>query len=297
MTLTPEQLKEHDEGLGGSDAPRYAHMNFDLWREKIGDAPPREIGERGDWGSRLEPAVRDWLAEQLGREICNLPTVHHAELPWLIGHLDGITREPQLDAAEGVEIKTADRVYEQEWGEVGTDEVPIRHVLQVHHYMLCTAIRRFHLAVLLGGNHARRYVIDYDPELARMLLERAKAFWHHVTTRTPPTPTTLDHVDYLYPTSRESLIKASTTIVDAIGLLNVFRRQESTARRAAEEVEVQVKTFMGNSAVLTDAKGHRLATWRQQGRDYTDLRTLGRDHPDLVAQYRTTSNFRVFRLR
>lgn len=298
MTLTPDQLKEHNEGLGGSDAPRYAHMDFDLWREKIGDAPVTLYDpERAAWGSRLEPVVRDWLAEELGREICNHPTVHHAELPWLVGHLDGITREPQLDAAEGVEIKTTDKLYAHEWGEAGTDAVPIRHVLQVHHYMMITAIRRFHLAVLLGGNHARRYVIEYDPELARMLLERAIAFWQHVTTRTPPAPTELEHVAYLYPTARESLVKASESIVDAIGMLERFRREEAKACRAADEIEVQVKAFMGNCTVLTDAKGHKLATWRQQARDYTDVRMLSHDHADLVAQYRATSNFRVFRLR
>ena len=30
MTLTPVQLLEHNQGLGGSDAPRYAHLDFDL---------------------------------------------------------------------------------------------------------------------------------------------------------------------------------------------------------------------------------------------------------------------------
>lgn len=296
MTLTPKQLAEHNAGLGGSDAPKYANLDFDLWREKIGDAPVTVYDpERAYWGRELEPVVRNWLAEKLGREITQLPTQVHPEWHWLIGHLDGVLED--TTPAEGVEVKCADKLYAHEWGEVETDQVPIRHVLQCHHYMLITGIRRFHLAALLGGNSGRHYVIDYDPELARLLLERAKLFWAHVVARKAPTPITLDQVSYLYPSSQESIIKATPRVLEDFNQLTTLRRDEARAARAADEYEVKVKAYMGSAAILADPRGRKLATWRQQDAKRFDFQAFQRDHGDLAAQYRATSSFRVFRLK
>lgn len=301
MTLTPEQLAEHNAGLGGSDSPRYANMDFDLWREKIGDAPPRERPRdaRMEWGSRLEPVVRDWLAEKLRSEILPVKTQHHPSLPWMLGHLDGMVRAKDLDQNEffeGVEVKCSDKLYAHEWGETGTDLVPIRHVLQVHHYMLVTSMPRFHIAVLLGGNTPRHYVIEYDHELGELLLARAKVFWQHVVTRTPPPAVTSSHVEYLYPHSQESIVKANETVLDAFNMLTQLRRQEARAKKSADEIEVKVKAFMGAAAILADPRGRKLATWREQQREYLNTNALTLAHPELAEQFRRTSQFRVFRL-
>lgn len=305
MTLTPTELAAHNENLGGSDALAYCGKDprctpLELY-QRITDArdgkpvPERDIGERGDWGSRLEPVVRDWLGEKIGAPIM-LPeagTIVSKELPFMIGNLDGIT---PLGPA-GVEIKTADKFMAQELGDTETDQVPVRWVLQVTHYMLVTGLRRFHIGALVGGNDARHYVVDFDPELAGQLLARARLFWSHVETRTPPDPVTLEDAALRWPRSNERIIKANDVIQHAVGELNKLRRQERDAKMQADSVELSLKAFMGESAILADDAGHKLATWRQQTRERLDAKALCADHPDLAAQYRTANTFRVFLLK
>ena len=314
MTLTPQDHEDRRRGLGGSDALAYSGKDprktpLELYLEKTGqetaetapvaaaDEPqPQHPGTpRQEWGSRLEPVVRDWLAEELGRHILPAQRMYRsAEHPFMLAHLDGIT-----DGAvtEGVEIKTADKFMAQEFGEVDTDAVPVRYVLQVFHYMIVTGLRRFHLGALVGGNDARHYVIDFEPDLAAMLIERAHAFWKHVETRTPPDPVTLPDVALRWPTSHGRAVIANEAIAYAVGELKAFRKAEAESAAKADAVELTLKAFMGDAGALTDARHRLLATWRTQSRERFDQREFAKEHPDLLAQYRATSSFRVFRLK
>lgn len=175
MTLTPEQLEARNVGLGGSEALAYCGKDprcspLQLYLRKIGEAGEKpEEDARQNWGHRLEPVVRDWLAEEIGREIVvPTQTLVHPAMPFMFGNLDGVSDDV------GIEIKTGDKFMAQEFGELETDAVPIRYVLQVTHYMVVTGFKRFHIGALLGGNDARHYIVDFDPELGDMLVARAR---------------------------------------------------------------------------------------------------------------------------
>lgn len=303
MTLTPEQQKERKSGLGGSDALAYSGKDprktpLELWQEKTGKAPApieeRVPNTRAGWGSRLEPVVRDWLAEELGRPIHTSSRLYRStELPFLIAHPDGITESPM----EGVEIKTADKFMAAEFGDVGTDQVPIRYVLQCTHYMVVTRLRRFHLGALIAGNDARHYVIDYDEELAKLLTERAAAFWHLVETDTPPEPVTLTDTALRWPQSQGRTVVANDSITHAVGDLKKGREQEAEIKAKNDATEVMLKAFMGDAGGLIDAHHHLLATWRTQTANRFNIAGFTEAYPELAAQYRKTSEYRVFRLK
>ena len=233
MSLTAQDRDDRKAGLGGSDALAYSGKDprktpLELYLEKTGqqEAPAAEpetaltgtnrnvpVNSRQEWGSRLEPVVRDWLAEEIGRRILPAQRMYRSvDHPFMLAHLDGITTGP---VTEGVEIKTADKFLAQEFGEVGTDAVPVRAVLQCTHYMIVTGLRRFHLGALLGGNDARHYVIDYDENLAKMLIERATAFWHLVESGDPPAPVNLADADKRWPASYGRTVVASDEIATA----------------------------------------------------------------------------------
>lgn len=306
--LTPEQLKEHQEGLGGSDALAYAGLDIqkslvDLYREKIEPPVPQPDNPRKEWGRRLEPVVIGKFQETSGRVVSRPPAKapRMTDFPFMLAHLDGVLIDSEI-APEGLEVKTGDKQMSAEYGEVGTDAVPIRHVCQVMHYMLVIPeIRRFHLAVLLGGNDYRQYVVEHDEELARMLLIRARGFWEHVQARVPPDPFTLDDCKYVWPASRERQIKADDGTLEAVVRLADLRKQERMAGRAADEQEVAIKSYMGDSSVLIDPNSpvtnNFLASWRSQDRTTVNLKQLEADHPDLVARYRVVTSHRVFRIR
>lgn len=301
--LTDRQREQRIEGLGGSEALAYCGKDprcspLQLYLRKVGEAGERpEEDARQNWGHRLEPVVREWLGEELGHQVI-VPeeTYVSAALPFMFGNLDGYV-VPHLQAHEGVEIKTGDKFTADEFGEVETDAVPIRYVLQCTHYMVVTGFRRFHLGALLGGNDARHYVIDYDAELAAMLTDRARAFWAQVQARTPPDPSTLHDADKRWPRSSELAVTATPGVILALEELKKLRAAEKQAGEQADQTELTLKAYMGEAASLTDAQGRRLATWKSQSRESLDTKALIADHPDLAAEYRRVSSFRVFRLK
>lgn len=303
MTLTAKNLEERQAGLGGSDALAYCGKDprltpLELYLQKTGEDPhPRDADvdePRKRWGQRLEPVVRDWLAEELGRKIfTSNRTYRSTEYPFMVGHLDGMVQSPM----EGVEIKTADKFQQADFGEVDTDQVPIRYVLQCTHYMVVTRLRRFHLGALVGGNDARHYVIDWDQELADMLVDRARAFWKHVETKQPPDPVTLADTDLRWPQSHGRVVIANESIVHAIDQLKELRGAEGEACKKADDIEVMLKAFMGDAAGLSDAHHNVLATWRTQSANRFNVSEFVAAYPDLAAQFRKISEYRVFRLK
>lgn len=303
MALTALQLATRVEGLGGSEALAYCGKDprcssLQLYLRKVGEAGERplslETDPRIDWGVRLEPVIRDWLSEQLGVMI-TVPqeTMVSEAYPYLFGNLDGVI----VDRHEGVEIKTGDKFTAADFGEVETDQVPVRYVLQVHHYMLVTGLKRFHLAALLGGNDARHYVIDYDADLADVMLARAQAFWQRVKERNPPDPVNLHDADKRWPESKRNAIVATSTISHAVAELKGLRKESKVLNDRADDVELTLKAFMGDSDTITDEKGRMLATWRSQTRESFDQRAFNESYPQLMAQFRRVSSFRVFRIK
>jgi putative phage-type endonuclease len=298
MTLTPQQIAARAHGLGGSEALAYCGKDprcspLQLYLRKIGEAGERpEEDARQAWGHRLEPVVRDWLAEEIGRDIVvPTQTLVCPQLPFMLGNLDGVADDV------GIEIKTGDKFTANEFGEIETDAVPIRYVLQVTHYMVVTGLKRFHIGALLGGNDARHYVVDFDQELADMLVAKARAFWRHVQERDPPPVSNLHDADKRWPTSTERAVVASAEVVLAIEGLKALRAEEKAIGAKADAAELTLKTYMGDADALTDAQGRRLASWKTQSRDALDTKALTEAHPDLVAQFRKVSQYRVFRIK
>lgn len=296
----PDVLKDRHTGVGASEALAYCGKDarcsrLQLFMRKIGEAGERpDEDDRQAWGHRLEPVVRDWLSEELGQHIVpNPPRMTCADHPFMFAHLDGDI--PALK--ELAEIKTSDKFLAQEFGEVGTDEVPIRYVLQCTHQMIVTGYRRAHLAALIGGNDARRYVIEYDPELAAALIARAEDFWRHVETRTPPEVVTLHDADKRWPISKDIQLETDVPTVVALEKLKDLKGKIKALETEAEAHELTVKKFLGEADCLIDTTGKTLATWRMQSRETLDMKALTADHPEIAAEYKRVSKFRVLRIK
>ena len=286
---------------------------FQLWLEKTTDfapptvepeAPPRpnhgQDANRLAWGSRVEPVLRDWLAGKLGRAITVPTQTYWMETqdfggqPYMLGNLDGLTAAPM----EVVECKTVDKYQAAEWGDPGTDAVPVRTVMQVTHYMLVTGLKtRAHVGVLVGGNDARYYTVPWDPEVGELLLARAKAFWQHVVDKTPPEITNLDDAAARWPTSVERGIRADSKVSTQLLELTHQRRTQAAAEKKGDELEVLIKAYMGEASMLTDTRGRALATWRTETQNRLDSKRLAEEHPQLAAEYRKQISFRKFHIK
>lgn len=167
-------LAARADALGGSDIAAVMGLSpfesrFSLWHRKAGRLGPVPQNDEMYWGTALEPVIRDEFARR-HPELTVEPTGtwRNQERPWQIGAPDG------LIGADLLEVKTAR--YDDDWGEPGTDAVPVYYRAQVLWYLDCLGARRCHIAVLITGSDYREYCVEFDDDAqADVLAMRAAA--------------------------------------------------------------------------------------------------------------------------
>ena len=156
---------------------------LELYYRKRGELP--EVTETTPMrvGKALEPIVRDLYQEQTGnRVVCDQWLLVSKAHPFMAATLDG--------AVEGtsrlVELKTAHPRSSGEWGEPGTDEVPVSYLLQVQHQMIVAGAEAVDIAVLIGNADFRVYSVPRHDVLCDRIIEAEAEFWEAVKTGKPP---------------------------------------------------------------------------------------------------------------
>ena len=185
--------------IGGSDIGAILGLSkfrtpLEVWQEKTGQGTANLDSLPLRFGSYAE----DFVAQEYARSTGSLVVTHpepfiHKEHSFLQGHVDRfilesntplLTHDGKLNALALLECKTANPFAKDQWGEVGSDEVPMNYLVQCAWYMLLTGCARSDLAVLFSNADFRIYTIYKDAELENILLGKAVQFWHaHVLTK------------------------------------------------------------------------------------------------------------------
>jgi putative phage-type endonuclease len=200
--------------VGSSDSPAVCRMSpyagpLDVYLNKLGLLPERE-NEAMRWGTRLEGVVAEAFSEETGIEVQDGPgLVTHPELRWLGATPDRLTLH-----GIPLELKTS-RISEQ-WGAVGTDEVPEAYNVQVQHQMAVLGAEACYVAVLIAGSDFRWYRVPRSQGAIDALVAILGAFWQRVERREPPDldwtdPRTPELVQYL----RQPVAGSSVSLDDA----------------------------------------------------------------------------------
>lgn len=289
--------------IGGSDAAAAAGLDdsktpLALWMEKTGQLEPEDIGdvERVIWGNALEPAVLGEFARRNGAEDIR-PQVRlaDAKYPWAGGTADAVARINGETCL--VEVKTAGRDRMHLWGEAG-DAVPMRYLMQVHHYLTLAGLRVAYIPVLIGGNEYREYRIEADPEISTLLMAKEGELWQCVQTMTPPeltnNPKLLERDARLrWAVDKGQSVEATDTAVNVHReLMDVrFRIKELEEREGM--LKAILMSQMGEASSLT-RDGKILATWREVKSQRTDIRAMREDAPELVAKHTIKTSCRTF---
>lgn len=294
--MTPEQLRERKRYIGASEAAAACGLSpwqtpFELWQSKVSEDVTDIDSPAMEWGRRLEAVVLAKYAEDTGTQPeAPCPFRVSPDYPWM-----GCTPDALLPDRV-IEVKTAGLAKAREWGDPGTDAVPLQYLLQVTHQMIVTGLRRADIPVLIGGSDYRVYSIAYDAELAEMLIERQRVFWQHVESNTPPDVQTIKDATARWPKDSGSSVIATADICDAIVKLREIEEKQKALEADADALGLAVRTCMADASVLTDSAGHTLATWKAQSRHNFDSKAFKSVHPDLYAKFTTTATSRIFRL-
>jgi putative phage-type endonuclease len=159
---------------------------FELWhRKKQGHVIELEPNERMLWGSRLQDAIANGIAEDQGWSVRKAPEyIRHPELR-MGSSFDFFIAEDGI-----LEVKNVDSLaFRDGWIVDGeTVEAPPHIELQVQHQLALTRRKFAYIGALIGGNRTVLLRREPDPDIISSIHQALKKFWLSIDEDQPPAP-------------------------------------------------------------------------------------------------------------
>lgn len=309
LIMTVLQMQDHDAwlktrnmGIGGSDAGAIMGMNpwkskYQLWLEKTGQAEAEDISEKESvyWGSVLEAPVADRFAEVTGKRIRRAGMMQNIKDPWMLANVDRLI----VGEKAGLECKTTNAFSVKEWKE---DNLPDSYYWQCQHYMMCTGLPVWYIAVLIGGNSFDYKAVPRHEEDIRALYEAESEFWlKNVKEGIMPdidgSDSTYRAIENQYAGNKLEAIELPKEAADILEMLHNFEQQEKDVKAAINEQKNKLCALMGDHEV--GIIGENKISWKwQNGRIIVDSKKLKKDFPDIYVQVTKQGKpLRVFRAK
>lgn len=272
--INDTQKKLRKEYIGGSDMPIILGLSnfktpYQLWLEKTGKLSQNEPETTYQyWGSTLEPIIRQEFIKRNNVEVTQPDTIEHPLFNFIRANVDGFI--PSLNAV--LEIKTTSAYNAKEWGESGTDSIPLYYLVQVAHYCAVTNADYAYIAVLIGGSDYREYKYFRDFALELKLLDAAKVFWDCVQNNIEPDPINVFDLKMKYPDHiPEKSIKINNNVAIELKTLTNTKKKIKELTEIEEKCKFNLQSFMKDAEVLIDETGKMLASFRTNKRGRTFL--------------------------
>ena len=298
------------KSLGGSDIGAVLGFSrfrsaVDVWLEKTGRAVHDLDSLPIRFGTFAEEFVASEYALSTGLPLVSHPAaLVHPVYSYMHGHIDRFVCDSpsifdesgSLVASRILECKTANPFASHEWGDLGSDQVPMAYLAQCIWYMAITGIEQADLAVLMGNADFRIYEIHRDRELEEMVIDRAKIFWEeHVLADVAPPAQRESDLKLLFPKSSPTSVEASKEIAEMITKMKLIQADIESYSQEISQIKQTVMSEMKEAEVLT-FEGQVLATWKSPKPSMRiDTKKLAEDHPEIIAPYQVqVANSRRF---
>ena len=299
----------HNRGgfLGGSEIGAIVGVSkyrsaIDVWLEKTG----KRVTTKNSLALRFGSFAEDFIASEYARHI-ELPVVAHEgpmlhrDHRYLAGHIDRFVLPRsdvalfddlgRLQATKLLECKTANGFTQQEWGEPGTDAIPLPYLCQCLWYLELTQLPSIDLAVLIGGSDFRIYTVEADRPLQQLLVEKAVHFWsEYVMKDCPPPPQSKSDCQALFARSTPSKsLEASEATRALIAELQALEDSISHEEERISSIKQTIMQTMADAETLT-IEGKPIVTWKApKSTTRIDTKRLSSEHPELVKHYQITA--------
>lgn len=295
LAPTNDFAGRHSTYLGGTDVAGIMGIHpyctpHSVYREKVHGESPEPNGPMY-WGSVMEPVIAEEYIRKYGGRLAKSATYVLVGAEFLgatpdyeflaFGPEDQVLVELGLNPADVLlECKTASFFVGRNFGEHGSDQVPDQYVCQCTWQMHITGRKACVLCVLIGGNDFRRYLIQYDADLARTLETEATRFWtEHVVRKCPP-PLTGFEIDTSWVKTHFTVDNGGKVFPDEechywCVSLEAARKARVAAELAEDALENQIKAFMGEASVLETEIAEEVVqfTWKANKNGVRSFRT------------------------
>jgi len=235
-----------------------------VWLDKTGRAPADQDNDAFRMGRRFERPV---LEEYADREHCALiyadshSLITIPEYPVLGATLDAT----RADNGHPVDAKNLS-FRSAEFGEDGSDVMPLKYMLQLTAQMIVTKTDAAVLAVLFNRYEFCRYNMALDPIVVERVLERATRFMtDYVQTDTPPpvdgSTSWTEWLGSHFKQRTKVILTAGPVEHEFAVALNVTQEQVKVLEEEAERLKNHLKLAIGEAAGM-EAPDWRI-TWSQ----------------------------------
>ena len=253
--------------LGGSDAAPacgvdvYGRNRISLWRELVGLEPRPNLDSRP---IRRGVSLEDWIASEYARETGakvrrRRRPIRSSRFPWMHASVDRrVARSRVILECKSVHPLA---MRSEQWGDAGTDEVPIHYLLQCVHYNVVADAERTDLAAMFG-DELRVYHIPRNPELEARVVELERDIWMHAAQGEPPEPMSAADVRTLYARDDGSSLLAGPELVDAAQRLANLRAEIDALDERASAIKDALVLALGECASLIADDGTPLVTFK-----------------------------------
>jgi putative phage-type endonuclease len=297
MLINQDFTVDRTKYIGGSDIGAILGLSrfkspLDVWMEKTGKKckPRNSLPMR--FGSFAESFVASEYARATSVELLHDESIvihpHHA---YMSAHIDRFVLGDgeSLPPTRILECKTANPFAQSEWGDAGSDQVPMTYLCQCIWYMAITQIEKTDLAVLFGNSDFRIYEIARDLELEALVLQKAQLFWkEHVLKDSPPPTQSEADCQMLF--SKGDSAKGALATRETLELTDRLHQLNSEIEAFEQQVssiKQTIMTQMGEAETLT-YQGKTLATWKAPKPSFRlDSKRLEAEDPALYARYKT----------
>jgi len=306
MLNNQDFTRERTKYLGGSDIGAILGFSkyrtaLDIWLEKTGRIVNTVDNLPVRFGTFAEEFVASEYATQTGYSLVHSEEgITHPQYPFMVGHIDRfvfkssdeltdkiIKSDCSCAAAHLLECKTASPFNQSDWGELGTDEVPMSYLVQCLWYLAITNLERCDVAVLFGNSDFRIYEVYRDKELEDLIISKAAAFWNDYVQLDTPPPAQCES-DYQHLFKREvtgKAVEADPAVCELTSKLQLLNSEIKSRELKISQIKQIIMGQMGEAELLT-YQGQVLATWKSPKQSYRlDSKKLEIEHPELIPQY------------
>lgn len=273
---SPEWYAARREGISASEIAAVLGISpwvspFDLWWAKQTGQESQSDTRGMRRGHRYEALVLEDFAEEHPEfYVAPSVTVRSAARPWQVATPDGLAYEfaddmlavrPLVPGAitEGreplavIEAKTGQR---REWGDPGTDDVPVHYRAQVLWQMDVLGLNVAYLPVLFGDQYAE-YVVEYDEADVKIMRDAAELFLASVRENRQPDvdehTATLRRLKKMHPEVIEGEVEIPAYVIEQY---RAAKRLRDAAEARMRLNESRVRSLLGahNVAVVDGRK-------------------------------------------
>jgi len=271
MLINQDFTQDRTKYIGGSDIGAILGLSkfrtpLEVWMEKTGKEVRQLDSLPLRFGSFAEEFVASEYARATGFELLHDESIYiHPTHPMMSAHVDrfvlgnGLNKPP----TRLLECKTANPFARGEWGEPGTDQVPMSYLCQCIWYMAITGIEQCDLAVLFGNSDFRIYEIARDLELEALVIKKALHFWNEYVLKdiAPPAQTEGDYQVLFKKSDPTKTIEANPKTVELIRQLQLLNTQSGDVDEQITQIKQHIMNEMKEAEVLS-FQGNVIATWK-----------------------------------